>query len=71
MNPAKKEGRQPDLFRQEAHRLAKLPARERKEALDVHRRIADDTRLSEATRIHARYVADTLEKMIARIRKKD
>ena len=36
----------PDLFRQEARRLAKLPARDRKEALAVHRRIADDTRLS-------------------------
>ena len=62
--------KQPDLMQQEAERLAKLPARERKEALDVHRRIADDPRLSEATREHARYVADTLEKLIAKIRKK-
>jgi hypothetical protein len=61
--------RQADLFRQEAERLARLPARQRKEALDVHRRIADDPRLSEATRNHARYVADTLEHLVARIRK--
>jgi hypothetical protein len=59
-----------DLFRQEARRLAKLPARERKAALDVHRRIADDAGLSEATRAHACHVADTLEKLIAEIRKK-
>jgi hypothetical protein len=62
---------QPDLFRQEARRLAQLSARDRKEALAVHRRIADDPRLSEATRQHARYVADTLEKLIARMRKKN
>ncbi len=54
------------LFRDEAKRLAKLSARERKAELDVHRRIADDTRLSSATRDHARYVADTLERLIAR-----
>ena len=54
----------PDLFRDEAERLAKLPARDRKAALDVHRRIADDARLSEATREHARTVADTLERLI-------
>jgi hypothetical protein len=62
--------KQPDLFRLEAQRLAQLPARQRKEALDVHRRIADDPRLSEATRNHARHVADTLEKLIAEFRKK-
>lgn len=62
--------RQPDLYRQEAERLAKLPARERKAALDVHCRIADDTRLSETTRTHARTVAETLEKLIAAIIKK-
>jgi hypothetical protein len=61
---------EPDLFRQEAHRLADLPARERKAALDVHRRIADDPRLSKPTRDYARHVADTLEALIARIRKK-
>ena len=60
----------PDLFREEARRLAKLPARQRKEALDVHRRIADDPRLSETTRAHARHVADTLEKLIEEIREK-
>lgn len=62
--------RQPDLFQQEAERLAKLPARDRKEALAVHRRIADDPQLSEATRNHARTVADTLEKLIEGIRRK-
>jgi hypothetical protein len=67
---SKKRPRQPDLFRQEAKRLARLPARQRKEALDVHRRIADDTRLSEATRSHARFVAETLETLVAKIRRK-
>lgn len=59
-----------DLYWEEAERLAKLPARDRKAALDVHRRIADDTRLSAATRDHARTVLDTLEKLITRIRAK-
>jgi hypothetical protein len=53
-----------DLFIQEAHRLAWLPARQRKEALAVHWRIAEDARLSRATRDHARYVAQTLENLI-------
>jgi hypothetical protein len=60
----------PDLFRDEARRLAKLPACERREALAVHRRIADDTRLSQVTRDYARHVADTLETLVERIRKK-
>jgi hypothetical protein len=54
-------------FRDEAKRLAGLSARERKAALDVHRRIADDTRLSSATREHARSVLDTLESLISGI----
>jgi hypothetical protein len=54
-------------FAEEAERLAQLPARERKEALAVHRRIADDTRLSDATRNYARYVADTLERHLRRL----
>jgi hypothetical protein len=62
--------RQPDLFRQEARRLAELPARQRKEALAVHRRVADDTRLSQVTRDHARHVADTLEKLVKEILKR-
>jgi hypothetical protein len=41
---------QPVLYQQEAERLAGLSARDRKAALDVHRRIANDTRLSEVTR---------------------
>jgi hypothetical protein len=59
--------RQHDLFRQEARRLAQLPAREREEALAVHRRIADDARLSEATRDYARYVTETLETLIEQL----
>ena len=59
-----------NLFRDEARRLAKLSARDRKAALDVHRRIADDARLSEATRAYARNVAETLQKLIAKFRKK-
>jgi hypothetical protein len=62
--------RKPDLFRDEAERLAKLPARDREAALDVHRRIADDTRLSETTRQHARAVAETLEARVNAILKK-
>lgn len=62
-------GRQPDQLEQEARRLAALPARERKAALDVHRRIADDPRLSRATRDHARRVADMLAVLVERIRK--
>jgi len=53
-----------DVLRDEARRLATLPARQRHEALAVHRRIADDPRLSSVTREHARTVADTLEKLI-------
>jgi hypothetical protein len=52
-------------FRQEAERLAKLSARERMEALAVHWRIADDGRLSRATRDYARNVAETLELLTA------
>ena len=54
-------------YRQEAERLAKLPANERKEALAVHWRIADDAALSKATRDHARVVAETLERELARL----
>lgn len=57
-------------FRQEARRLSELPARQREESLNVHRRIADDARLSETTRNHARYVADALEKLLKPRRKK-
>ncbi|MFO0805087.1 MAG: recombinase family protein [Gemmataceae bacterium] len=49
--------KRPDLYQQEAERLVKLPARDRKAEIAVHRRIADDTRLSETTRDHARTVA--------------
>ncbi len=70
MSKRRSDRKQPDLFHAEAERLAALPARDRKEALDVHRRIADDPRLSEATRDYARTLADTLEKLIAEIRKK-
>lgn len=66
----KSEREPPELFQQEAERLAKLPARDREAALDVHRRIADDTRLSETTRQHARAVAETLEEMVNTILKK-
>ena len=59
--------REPDLFQHEAVRLAKLPARDRKAEIAVHRRIADDIRLSGATREHARTVADTLERLVAEI----
>jgi hypothetical protein len=62
--------KQPDLFHAEAERLAALPAQKRKEALDVHRRIAGDGRLSDATREHARTVALALEKLVAEIRQK-
>lgn len=51
----------------EARRLAALPADERAAALDVHRRIAEDPRLSLATRDHARRVADELERTISGI----
>jgi hypothetical protein len=58
-----------DLYRTEAERLARLPARQRKEALAVHWRIAEDTGLADVTREHARQVAETLETMIRRILK--
>ena len=56
-----------DLYQQEAERLAALTARERKAAIAVHRRIADDHHLSSATRNHAQTVADALENLIAAI----
>ncbi len=58
-------------FRQEAERLAKLSASERKAALDVHWRIADDATLSKITRDYARRVAETLEKELARLKRKE
>lgn len=58
-----------DLFREEAARLANLSVRERNAALAVHQRIADDTRLSQATRDHARFVAETLEGLVKDIQK--
>jgi hypothetical protein len=57
-------------FREEARRLSEMPTRQREEALDVHRRIADDASLSQATRNHARYVLDTLEKLLKPRQKK-
>jgi hypothetical protein len=54
----------------EARRLAALPAADRAAALDVHRRIADDLGLSRPTRDYARRVADTLEALVARFRKR-
>lgn len=59
-----------DLFRAEAERLAKLPARERKAELAVHWRIAEDAKLLKVTRDYARHVAETLETLIREIRKK-
>lgn len=60
-------GRQTDPLKQEAKRLAALSARDRKAALDVHRRIADDPKLSDVTRQHARTVLEALETLIERI----
>lgn len=57
-------------YKAEAERLAKLPARERKAELAVHWRIAEDAKLSKATRDYARHVAETLETLIREIRKK-
>ena len=57
-------------YRDEAKRLAKLTARERKEALAVHWRIADDITLSPSTREYARRLAKSLEKELARIKRK-
>ncbi|MSR55798.1 MAG: hypothetical protein EXS09_21355 [Gemmataceae bacterium] len=70
MNKARSNLRQHDLFVQEAERLANVPARERKEALAVHRRIADDPTLRQGTRDYARRVADTLEKLVEEILRK-
>jgi hypothetical protein len=58
---------EPDLFQIEAERLSKLPARQRKDALAVHRRIADENRLAQVTRDYARYVTETLELLIQEI----
>lgn len=66
--PVSKDEKKPQnlpQLEQEARRLAALPAGERKAALDVHRRIADDPRLSPVTRAHARRVADELEARIS------
>jgi hypothetical protein len=53
--------------REEAKRLAKLPARQRKEALAVHRDIAANPSLSQTTRDYARKLAETLETLIKQI----
>jgi hypothetical protein len=70
MSKTKSKNREPDIFHHEARRLAQLSARDRKEALAVHRRIADDVKYCDATRDHARLVAETLENLIERILKK-
>ena len=57
-------------FRDEAKRLSKLSARERKEALAVHWRIAADAALSDVTREHARRVAEYLEAELARVKRR-
>jgi hypothetical protein len=59
----------PESFRTEAERLAKLSARQRKEALAVHWRIADGD-YSQTIRDYARHVAETIESLIKEIRKK-
>jgi len=56
--------------RDEAKRLAKLPARQRKEALAVHWNIANNPRLSHTTRDYARRLAETLETLIKQILKR-
>jgi hypothetical protein len=53
--------------RQEAKRLAKLSARQRKEALAVHRDIAANERLSKSTRDYARRLAETLETLVKQL----
>ena len=54
-------------FRQEAERLAKLQARQRKAELVVHWRIANDPRYKKSTRDYARHVAETLKALIEEI----
>ena len=58
-------------FAAEAERLMQLTVDQREEALAVHRRIAGDATLSEATRDYARYVADSLINELARLARKD
>jgi hypothetical protein len=58
-------------FRDEAERLAKLSARERKEALAVHWRIAEDASLSQSTRDYARHVAESLDAELRRLKQKN
>jgi hypothetical protein len=57
--------------REEAKRLAELPARERKAALSVHWNIANNASLSETTRDYARRLAETLESLIKHIQKRE
>ncbi len=63
------EDRSEERFRVEAERLANLSARERKAALAVHWRIADDTELSDITRNYARNLAEKLESLVKEILK--
>jgi uncharacterized tellurite resistance protein B-like protein len=58
-----------DLFRQEADRLAKLPARQRKAELAVHWQIANNSNLSKVTRDYARRVAEVLEALVKELLK--
>ena len=55
---------QPDLFRQEAERLAQLPRDEQRAVIDWHRAIADDAKVSKANRALARERADVLERLL-------
>jgi hypothetical protein len=54
----------------EAARLASLTARQRKEALAVHWRIAEDATLSVKTREYARRVAEALINEQARLKRR-
>ena len=56
--------------REEAKRLAKLPARQRKEALAVHWTIANNPHVSQTTRDYARCLAETLETLVKQIRQR-
>jgi hypothetical protein len=57
-------------YRDEAERLAQLPAAERRAILAWHRDIAADAKLSKADRKAARERADALERLLQGRRRK-
>ena len=57
-------------YREEAERLAELPAADQKEIIALHRSVADDAKVPKRDRDLARERADVLERHLRRLNRK-